>query len=351
MKTYQFKIGLLLLVLTPFFTFGQYTKTKEVKKNYNVSGNGNLTIDGKYGDVHVETWDRKEVDLVVKISVTKRSESKAQEYLDKISININDGSAENLSFKTELDGNFNNKSGEKMEIEYRVKVPVTLNMWLENSYGNLYLDDTKGEIGLDIAYGNLKVGNIAGPLEFKLSYGNGEINEVSNGDVVVRYSNLEVGNAGDVEVTNSYSNINFANAKDIDLSNKYGNTTWRSLNKLKGYSKYGTVKVDKLHESLVFDVNYGGGIKIGWISKDFDRIEVESSYASVSMKFEQGMSAMLDAEMKYCELKNYNIEFDHSYIDESGSMKQYEGKLGKGGFASKIKIKSEYGNVKVSYAN
>ncbi|MEN8248211.1 MAG: hypothetical protein ABFS32_04715 [Bacteroidota bacterium] len=349
MKIYQFKIATLVLILVPFFTYGQYTKTKEIKKHYNVSGSGNLSIDGKYGDVHVETWDKKEVDLVVKISVTKRSEDKAQEYLDKINIRINDGSAEDLSFKTELDGNFNNRSGEKMEIEYRVKVPVGLNMGLENSYGNLYLADTEGDIDIDVAYGNLKIGKVAGPIDFKLSYGNGDVGQVSNGDVVVRYSNLEVGNAGNIDVTNSYSNIDFDNAKDVDLSNKYGNVTWRSLNNLQGYSKYGTVKVDKLYESLIFDVNYGGGLKVGWISKDFNRIDIESSYASVSLRFEQGMSAMLDAELKYCDLKNYNLEFDHSYIDESGSMKSYKGKLGKGNFASKINITSDYGTVKVSY--
>ena len=96
---------------------------------------------------------------------------------------------------------------------------------------------------------------------------------------------------------------------------------------------------------------YGGGIKVGWISKDFKNIDIESSYATVSLKFQRGMSAVLDAEMKYCDLKNYNIEFDHSYIDESGSMKYYKGKLGKGSYASKINISADYGTVKLGYTD
>ena len=139
MKTSQFKIATILFALTPFFVFAQVTKSKEVKKHYSVSATGNLAIDGKYGNVHVETWDKNEVDLVVSIEVTKRSDSKAQQYLDKITIDIDDASANNLSFKTIISGNLDNSGSDKIKIEYRVKVPKTLNMNLENSYGNLYL--------------------------------------------------------------------------------------------------------------------------------------------------------------------------------------------------------------------
>jgi len=349
MKTSQFKIATILFALTPFLVFAQVTKSKEVKKHYNVSATGNMSIDGKYGNVHVETWDKNEVDLIVSIEVTKRSESKAQQYLDKITIDIDDASANNLSFKTMISGSLDNDEDDRIKIEYRIKVPKTLNMDLENSYGNLYLQDASGKIGINVSYGNFKIGELSGPIDLKLSYSNGEVEKVNNGKIDARYANLEIEDAGNVDISNSYSNLDFGNSKDVDLTNKYGNLTWRSVNNLDGYSKYGTVKVAKLHESLKFDVMYGGGIKVGWISKDFRNIDIESSYATVALKFQKGMSAQLDAEMKYCDLKNYDIEFDHSYIDESGSMKYYKGKLGKGSFASKIKISSDYGTVKFAY--
>jgi hypothetical protein len=204
---------------------------------------------------------------------------------------------------------------------------------------------------LDVAYGNFKVGSIAGPIDIKLSYGNGEIDKVRNGNIDVRYSNLDIEDAGNIEVSNSYSNIDFGNSGDVELTNKYGNLTWMSLNTLDGYSKYGNVKVGKLVKALNFEVMYGGGIKVDWISKNFTTIDVESSYATVALKFERGMSAILDAQMKYCNLKNYDIEFDHSFIDESGSLKEYKGKLGKGTYNSKINVSSEYGTVKLSYAD
>ena len=303
----QFRIITILLISMPFLALGQATKTKEVKKHYSVSADGNLAIDSKYGNVHVETWSKNEVDINIIIEVTKGSEAKAQQYLDKISIDIDDSSPDNLAFKTMISGNLDNSGDDQIKIEYKVKVPVSLNMKLKNSYGNLYLQEGTGKITLSVSYGNFKVGDLTGPINLKLSYGNGEIDKVNNGDIVVRYSNLDIEDAGNVDVTNSYSNIDFGNSKDVDLTNKYGTLTWSSLNNLKGYSKYGSVKIAKLYESLSFEVMYGGGIKVGWISKDFRNIDIESSYATVSLKFQRGMSAVLDAEMKYTELKNYNI--------------------------------------------
>jgi hypothetical protein len=351
MKISLFKLAAVLLFLMPFFVVAQVTKTKEVKKHYNVSGNGHLSIDSKYGNIHIETWDKSEVDLTVKIEVTKRSESKAQQYLDKISIDIDDGSSNNLAFKTMIDGSLNNDNGDRIKIEYKVMVPESLNMNLKNSYGNLYLQDASGKIAVNVSYGNFKIGELSGQIDLKLSYGNGEVEKVTDGEIIVRYSNLEIEDAGNVDVSNSYSNIDFGKSGDVDLTNKYGNLTWESLDKLDGYSKYGNVKVAKLYKSLIFDVMYGGGIKVAWISKDFSEIDIESSYATVSLKFQEGMSAMLDAEMKYCDLKYNDVAFDHSFIDESGSKKYYKGKLGKGSYASKIKILSAYGNVKISYAD
>ena len=90
MKMSQFRIALLIFVLTPLFVFGQETKTKEIKKHYTVSPTADLSIDGRYGDIHIETWAKNEVDVQIKIEVTNRSSSKAQQYLDNITIDIDD---------------------------------------------------------------------------------------------------------------------------------------------------------------------------------------------------------------------------------------------------------------------
>jgi len=180
-----------------------------------------VNIDSKYGDVQIETWDKNEVDVVIKIEATKRSESKAQQYLDKITIDIDDASKNNLAFKTMINGSLDNNNGERIKIVYQIKAPATLNMKLKNSYGNMYLEDASGKMTISVAYGNVNIGKLSGPIDFKLSYGNGEIEQIIDGEVIARYSNLDIENAGNVEVSNSYSNIDIGKSKDVDLTNKY----------------------------------------------------------------------------------------------------------------------------------
>ena len=347
----QFSTVSLFLVLVPFLSFAQITKRKEIRKNYQVAAGNYLAIDSRFGDIHIETWLKDEVDITVNIEITKGNEAKARQYLNDITIAIDDTSADDLSLKTMFNGDINNGRNDRMKIEYRIKVPKYTNLQLKNRYGNLFLADSQGKTSIDVTYGNIKIGELTGDVALKLTYGNGEVDKVSNGEINARYSNLEIDNAGNVEVDNSYSKVDFGTSKDVDLSNKYGKMTWESLYNLRGYSKYGSVVIDKLYNSLIFAVKYGGGVDIDWISKDFVEVNLEGAYAGVTLKFQRGMSAMLDAEMKYCDLKYADIEFDYRYIDKSGSMKYYQGKLGTGDYASKIKINSAYGNVKLSYAD
>ena len=346
-----YKHSLILLILTPVIAFGQVDKSKEIDKAYDVSSQGSLSIENKYGDVHIDTWERNRVEVNIVVKATKGSASKAQDYLDKVDIEISDNNKNDLSFKTIISGNINNGRGESLEINYNVKAPASFAMALKNSYGSLYLGNTSGDVQLKIAYGNVKVDKMTGDVNLKVSYGNGEVASIDNGIMVVSYSNLAVEDLGDVDITNNYSNIDLGHTGDVEVGNRYGNVTMEVNKSLKGYSKYGNVKIEKVYESIAFDIMHGGGLKVGWISKNFTKIDIESSYASVILKFEKGMSAELDADMKYCDLKNYDIPFEHSFIDESGTQKEYLGKLGTGSGTSKITVTSGYGNVKISYAD
>lgn len=337
--------------LVPTLAIGQVERTKEISKSYDVTARGSLTIDNKYGDVHVETWDRNRVEVVITVTAIKGSAQTAEEYLDKVDFVIRDSDKNDLEFKTVFNGNINNRRNERLEIEYNVKAPKTLTLGMDNSYGNLYIGESSGDANIKVGYGNLKADRLTGNVYLKVAYGNGEVDAISKGEIIASYSNLSVDNLGDVEVTNNYSNMDLGEAGTIEIANKYGNMTLQSVKNLDGYCKYGSVKVDKLYESLVFDATHGGGIKVYWISKDFLKVDIESSYASIMLVFEKGFGANMDAEMNYCDLKNNDIPFDHTFVDEGGTQKIYRGQLGSASGRSTIIIESGYGSARLSYAN
>ncbi|MCB0495897.1 MAG: hypothetical protein KDC79_07160 [Cyclobacteriaceae bacterium] len=345
---------LIILLVLPFGVMAQYTETKTVERNYSVSGKGSLAITGKYGDIHIDTWDNKTVELKVKIEAKKRTASQAKEMVENVEIVINDSNKEALSFRTNINGSINNRSGEQLKIEYWVKAPKTLAYDLKNSYGNLYLDENSGENEINVAYGNLKIDECKGRTALDMSYSNGEIEGVSTGDLSVSYSNLSLGTMGSVELSSNYSNLDISDkTNELEVENRYGNVKMDEVNTLSGESKYGSVTIKKLYKSITFESLHGGGLKVGWISKDFDKIDLQSKYGSIELGFEKGFGATLDADMTYCSLRYGDIPLDYSHLREEAQHKVYKGVLGDGKNAGNriISITSSYGNAKIDYAD
>ncbi len=338
-----------LVVIMPQAIFAQYEASKIVTRHYEVSGNGSLEVIGKYGDVHIDTWNTNKVELKVVIEVKKRSEKQAKEMLDKVTISIDEGNKETLSFRTNIDGSFNNKSGEKLKIKYWIKAPKSLAYRIKNSYGNFYIADNTGKNDFKIAYGNIKAEKCLGQTRLKLSYGNGEVEEIGEGNLEVSYSNITFGNMKNTTIENNYSNLDAEDMGLVSIENRYGNLKAKSINSIKGSSKYGNVTIGKLYK----EIDFGGGIKVNWISKDFEKINLEAKYGSIELKFEKGFGATIIAEMTYCTLKFGDVPFDYSQIREKAQQSYYKGIIGdKNAVGNRtINIKSAYGNAKIKYAD
>ena len=338
---------IILIVTVPSLLIAQNELSKKVERSYSVSGNGSFSLNGKYGDIHIDTWDDNKVEVKIVIEVTKRTEKLAQELLNKITIGIDDSNKEALSFRTNIDGSINNKSGDKLKIEYWIKAPKSLAYKIKNSYGNFYIADNAGKNNFKIAYGNIKAGQCIGNTFLKVSYGNGEMKEMKNGSMEISYSNLSFDKIGDVTMTNSYSNIDVESVGSVTIENRYGNFKAKSLNVLNGSSKYGNITIGKLYK----EVDFAGGMKIKWISKDFEKINIEAKYEAIELNFEKGFGASIDADMTYCNLKMGSVPFDYSQIREKAQHSYYKGIIGEKGKAGNrvISIKSSYGNAKLDY--
>lgn len=351
MKRLHYKIMLFLFVWSaPGLLWAQVTREKKIERSYQVPAQGSLEVDNKYGEVHIDTWTKPQLDVAVTIEVTKRSAAKAAEYLQKVKIDIEDSNPARLSFTTVIDGNINMRGNEKLRINYKIMMPVGHDLVVENRYGNVYLARASGKVDLSVKYGNLKTTELVGTAEVYLAYGNGEIEEINTGEVECRYSNLTVEEGGSLEVNTAYTNIDFGRMEKVDLTNKYGTITFEEVSSLRGESKYGSIKIDKLHRDLRLDMAYGGGVRVKWIANSFSVIELDMAYTSATLRFEQGLAAELEAELRYGNIDYDELEFDYKLIDKTANHAIYKGILGKGASRSKIIIEGAYSGAKLDYA-
>ena len=344
-------LGTYLLVILLLCTTGiaraDSEKRKSVNKSYKVSSSTYLQLSNSFGKMHVETWERNELKVDIEIVARASSDDRAQELLDRITIDIVDSNpSSSVSFSTSIG---NNKSGRNtsFEINYTVSMPATNRLNLKNSFGDVYLGDMTGNVEIDVQYGNLKAGKLTGDSEVKLAFGSGysEIDVMDRGDLKVSYSKLGVEMIGNLDVNSSFSTFEAEKAGSIDLVAKYGEVEISEIDVLEADVNFSGFELGKVNKSLVLDIDYGGSLDIG-VSKSAQLFDIESSFGPVNIELESGINASIEAYLSFCNLRYDESKIEFSKIIKERTSSEYVGKIGTGA-GTTIKIISKYGDVRI----
>ena len=338
---------IIVLLVSSSFARADSEKRKSINKAYKVSGATAVQLSNSFGKMHVETWDKNEVKVDIEIIVRATTDDRAQDLLDKINIEIDDGNPEsNLSFSTSIS---NNKSGRQtsFEINYNVSMPKANSLDLKNSFGDVYVSDLSGDTDINVQYGNLKAGRLTGNNDVRLSFGSGfsEIDAMDKGDLKVSYSKLGVEEIGVLDVNSSFSTFETDKAGTIELVAKYGEVDIGEIDVLEADVNFSTFMLGKVNKSLVLDIDYGGSLEIG-VSKSVQLFDIESSFGPVNIELEPGINASIEARLSFCSLRYDESQVDFNKIIKDNTSSEYSGKIGTGA-GTTIKIVSKYGNVRI----
>ena len=298
-------------------------RVKNYSKTYSADANDVLSIENKYGNVTVNTWNRNEVKVDVQVKVSAGSDDATQKLLDNV--NISDSKNGSLiSFRTiigEVKSSwysvFQGGSSKKMEINYTVYMPEKNELVIDDRYGAIYLPDLDGKVTINSAYGSLKAKSLTNESTLRVKYGNANIDNLNNSTIQLSYGELTIGSV---------------NALTADVS-------------------YSPVKIARLHTSAAINLRYGGGLQIGDLDRAVKSLEIYSSYSNVDIGLSGDENADFAIVTRYGDF-NYG---DHAFTitaknpdDEKGfhSTKSYKGYIGRANSGKSITINSSYGNVK-----
>lgn len=318
------KVLILALTLLPAFSYAgnddDIDKKRTISKSYTVTSSDKLHIENSFGNVVISTWDKNEIKVDIEIGVKASSEQKAQEMMDEIEVrDSKDGG--NISFKTEI-GDINergnnkkhnrnedhpNRDGDnegerKFYIDYKVYMPAVNPLEIENSFGKTTVPDLKGEVNLTSKFGSLTTGKLDNVDEIDVEFGTASLGPIHNGDITFKF--------------NGKSQI---------------------------ASVSGTVKIkSEFSGNVQFDVD-----------NNIEELSLYESYSTIKMTVTKALSANFDVHTSFGNFHN-NTDFKISEErdnDDNGPRfdKDYSGQAGGG--KAKIKIKSSFGNVRVSDNN
>jgi hypothetical protein len=360
MKKSVYKSGMLLSFAAIFlFTFSLTTAqevTKEFHKEYKAGTATTLEINNRYGDVAIESWNKDQVVIDVKVVVELPDRSRAEKLISYIDVQFTEG--ENLiTAKTVIDDKFNFSGwgfrSKRFSIDYTVKMPAGTNLNLTNKYGNSDISELHGLVNIDIKYGDLTIEKLTRDNEkplnkFSLSYGKASVDEAGWLDVYARYCNsLEITKSKALLLDTKYSKLKIGETSSIVGESKYDNIGIEKINNLVLTGGYTSISVGELVKKLTFDGSYGS-FSIDNIPAGFESLEVDVRYMGVKLGIDESANYKLDAHTSYGGIKFNEENFKHEkHIVENNST-TLMGIVGKESIpTATVKISASYGQIKL----
>tara|TARA_R110001583_G_scaffold62216_3_gene183250 strand:+ start:105 stop:1181 length:1077 start_codon:yes stop_codon:yes gene_type:complete len=329
---------------------GKYTKKKVISKKFTVDTNATLNVSNKYGNIDIISWNENTIEIEVTITTNGNDEEKVERKLEQIDVDFK-SSSNNVYAKTNIEKSssswsfWGNNNNVNMEINYKIKMPITNNVALTNDYGGISLDKLEGTSKIDCDYGSLTIGELLNSNNtITIDYTNkSEIDYMKDGTVDADYSTLYIGETGNVDLIADYSTISFGKVNNLKFDCDYGSLKIGSANNLNGISDYMNTTIEKLDGSGSFDMDYGS-LKINDLGPNIGQLKVESSYTHLKFGVNSNTSFNITATLSYGNLK-YGNGFTFNKEIVKSSSKFYEGYYNTVNSNGNISIKSSYGSI------
>ena len=354
---YLYKITLLLLFL-PLAVIANDSKKKHEKsrvitKEFSVNADAKLSLNNRYGNLNITTWNKNRVEIEVTITVKGDDMDDVVERLNTIDVVFNASKslvqAETIFEKKKSSWSWWKKSKNmNYQINYVVKMPKSNSVDLDNDYGSIYLTDLDGKADINCDYGKISVGDLSAvENNINLDYcSNSSITYMKRGNVNVDYSKITVDETEKVNVNADYSTVKLGKTGNVDFNSDYGSITINDADDVNGNSDYASMRIGTIRKNLNINTDYGS-ISVKNLAKGFETVDIDGEYAGIKIGVAPGAVFNFEIDLQYAGFSrdNDNIEFYKS-ISKS-TKKYYEGKYGKGNTNSKIKIRSQYGGVSI----
>ncbi|MEE4115259.1 MAG: hypothetical protein V2I37_03770 [Marinilabiliaceae bacterium] len=279
---------LILFVLAAGATQAQDSKTleKTFTWNYDLGSEGTLNLKNYDCDLIIHTWNRNEAELRLTVKAELRSAEEKKEmenFLNKLKFN---NSPALVSFNTRFWENRKNIAGRKTikldrgktlrYKEFRVKaevwLPATADLDLNSRYSGINLEETSGNVTLNLYSDKLSARDINGKLDITAKYSDIELGNCKELTADLYDSDIFTGSTLDARYVTKYSGITSKIVQNLDIDSYNDKFKFESCGDISMISKYsyltstsaGKVKID----------SYEGGFELG----ECENLEVKSKY-------------------------------------------------------------------------
>jgi len=361
----NFKVLPLLALLLSLnsASYGQnYTESRAFRKEFSADKNTSLDIVSKYGSIQIINGKSDSVLVRAEITVTSSNEQKTRKMLNDVSVNlVKTGSiirvqsdfGKNPGFLLE---SFKNMTGKiisydnQLEINYYIAVPEGIALKIDNTYGDIYLEDIKGNLDLTLSNGSLQSGFLEKAAEVNLTFVNGSVQGIQSGKISASYTELKIGNSGSLDIVSRSSKLEIDSCTGITINSRRDKVYIESVKKLSADSYFSDIIVESVNGEINLLSSYGS-FRTTILRKSFSLVSITSQYTDINLGLEKEVSAGVDIKTTSSKLSLYDVD-THLEGQELNSEKKElatYGYIGKTGSNSRITVDALRGSLYIKY--
>ncbi|MCH2489151.1 MAG: hypothetical protein MK211_03290 [Flavobacteriales bacterium] len=333
---------------------GKYTKEKKINKEYKVNANAGLRVDNSYGNIDIVTWNENRTVIEVTITTNGDDEEKVQQKLDEITVEFT-ANASLVTAKTIFDDTKNSwkiwnskKNSVSMSIHYRIKLPVTNTVDLDNDYGAINLNRLEGNAKINCDYGQLIIGELLADnnlLSFDYTQ-NSTIAYMKSGTIKADYSGFSLEKIDDLELAADYTDSKIGEVNNLNYNNDYGKIAIDKVGNLVGRGDYIPNRIGTVTGSLNLNTDYGS-IVINKVASTANNVTIKSDYTAVKLGYEAGYSFDFIIKLSFANFKGGN-DVTVTNSDKGYTSKNYQGYHNIRNSGNNLNINSSYGSVSLT---
>ncbi len=355
MKIY--KLILFLLLIPTLLLAGnpqnkfKYTKEKIIKREYSVNPDAMLRIKNSFGNVDISTWNQNKTVIEVLIKTRSNNEDNAQQRLNEIRIELTASpslvTAKTIFEKQKKTWSWwgSKKANSSIEIHYKIKIPETNAININNDYGTISLTKLKGKATLRCDYGQLIIGELLANdnvLNFDYTQ-KSTIAFMKSGVIKADYSGFTIEEAERLTLSANHTQSEIQKVIKLTYACDYGKITIGTAQTVSGKGDYIPIHIKTITGSLALNANYGS-IKIDELTKTFSNVSISSDYTNVKIGFSPETAFTFNVHLIYADLKGKdNLTISKS--NEHNRNRNFIGYFNDQSSNRTITVDSEYGTV------
>ncbi|WP_020568744.1 DUF4097 family beta strand repeat-containing protein [Neolewinella persica] len=365
----------------PFLLKQDYEKT--YTETFQVDGDGEVRLANRYGEIKVETWDRNEVKIDVRVKVSAADQEDADRTFDRIEVNFSGGSNSATAItnigtsgrnskgfiESILNGEWpslgrGSSNSNDFKVYYRVKMPASASLETEAKYCDVSLPDLSGNTNISVGYGNLVAGDLTGRNEVSVSYGSARIDEMGENSTFRvrycdgneirkaselrydgRYSETRIGTVGRLTIDAGYEELEVESARELRLDGNYNDLEVGTVDRIYLDGNYCDVSIGKVVKEIEVDASYGD-LEIDQLKAGFERVYIRVNYIDVEIDVDSDAGYEFELRTRYGDISYDSSRAKNVNSNKSGSSRSATGNMpgiGKGS----INISTSYGDIEL----